>query len=269
MAISSKIRQLVTGDPGMDTFIREVRIAVGSLEETANTSTAGLQWDNNHALAYSLNQLNTTTFRNEGSAGQSYEMRLGGTVLPRLGFPSPVGNAVEIASETTNPSYIYGAGTFPVKSNDYSVEFMFLTHFAPYTRGTWDGYAAVWKTQYLYSSVPAPGPPSTIDVVTYYTPPASAYSTLPTRELTIPTGQWNHVLFTASSTSGKRLYFNGAMVSSNTDTSVAVPNTNDWFLGSASGGTYKFYGAIARFAYSTVVRPQSYAIAVTTAMRGW
>ena len=259
----SKVRQLVTGNPGLDTFIREVRTSLGELQTSVATTPSGLEWDINHALAFSFSQTGTTTLRNEGSAGIGYTLTLGGSIQPRLGFPSPVGNAMELASETTGTSYAYGAGSYPVKTNDFSIEFMAFTHFAPYARTVWDGYVPIKKSSYFYSSLPASGPPSTIDAV------AGSFGTVPTREVTIPTGQWNHIMFTASSTDGKRLYMNGAIVATNTNTTAVTANTNDWYFGGADATNYKFYGALARFAYSTVVRPQSYAISVTKQMRGW
>lgn len=274
MAGYSKVRSLVTGDAGLDTFVREVRTALASLDVTSQgASDSVFQWDSNHLLAFPLSETNTTTFRNQGSAGNSYYLSSGGLAAPRLGAPSPFGNAVEFPSETNDSSYLYGAGSFPVRANNYTVEFCFLTHFAPYTYPSWPGFAAVWKTQYFYSSVPTPerfpggGSPASIDTVIYN---GSTYvSTYPYVPAQIPTGMWNHVMFTASSTAGKRLYLNGSLVGYNSSTANTATNTNDWYLGSASGGAYKFYGSLARFAYSGIVRPQSYAWSVTKAMRGW
>lgn len=280
MAGYGKVRQLVTGDSGMDTFIREVRTSLGELHDAtagASTSSRVVPWDINHKLAYSFaNQAGTTFIRNEGSAGQSYGVTVGGTIPPRFGFPSPFSGAVEFASEsTTASSLIYGSGSYPVAANNYSLECMLFTHFFPYDVTAGDSYAPLWKSNYVGFSIPVKTlsggiyvPPTTIDV--YMTLTSGAFTVYPAQSVTFPTGQWNHIMFTASSTTGKKLYLNGQLIASVANNADTVTNTNDWTFGAgSSGGLWKFYGAMARFAYSTVARPQSYAIQVTNAMRGW
>lgn len=278
MAGYGKVRQLVTGDSGMDTFIREVRTSLGELHDAVGASAASssriVPWDSNHTLAFSFSAPEGTgTVKNEGTAGSSYTLRLGGAISPRFGFPSPFGGAVEFASEsTTSSSYITGCGTFPTSPNNYSVECMLFTHFAPYDMpGGFPGYVPFCKLNVALMTLPQPGPPTSLAMTVYSGAGGTgAIAMTPAQYVTFPTGQWNHVMFTASSTNGKKLYMNGQLIYSSSNTTDTVTNTNDWVFGAGDTvNTYKFYGAIARWAYSNTVRPRSYAIQVTNAMRGW
>lgn len=277
MAATPKVRSLVTGNPGMDTFIREVRAALGgnSISEPGASSRV-VPWDENHALAFSFsNQVGANLVRNEGAAGPSHVLTLGGSVLPRFGFPSPVGDAIEFASETSGAtSYLTGLGSYTTKPNDYSVECLVFTHHSD-RYGSADSAVLCQKTGVLAMSWPDGGQ-------TYATPAGYWWQSGVQTSLTapyqvaVPPGQWSHIMFTASSTAGKRLYVDGRLVSSSTNTNATGTNTNSWFIGAPNAGTvtspfnqYRYFGAMARWSYSTVVRPQSYAKLVSAKLRGW
>jgi len=275
MAKYSKVRSLVTGNPAMDNFIREVRNSLGELygETGIKPETSRVvEWDENHALAFSLsNKDGTTIIRNEGSAGNSHYLTLAGSITPRLGFPSPVGDAIEFAAESSgSTSYATGLGDYSLKANDYSVECIVFTHQTDQL-GSSNSSVLFQKNGSIALTWPDGGTPPYYASPRYYWWSSSSINTFyAPNPVCVPIAQWSHIMITSSSTVGKRSYVDGRVVATSSSTTNTDTNANAWFIGAPdSASTYRYRGAMARWAYSTTVRPQSYAKLVTAKLNGW